>query len=343
MKDDSTIAGKGGPPSVLVVSLNWNGWQDTLTSVESVLQLNYPNLRVLVIDNGSADGSAAHLRTIQDDRVELLELPENLGYTGGCNEGFKRAMADGFDYVWLLNSDAVVDDKDTLGSLVALAESDPKIGLVTPRIAALGDEDRLTFSGGICVMDPPGWDHTADPEQARRWAQQYPNAGLVLGTALLVRTSMIRKIGMFDDRFFAYFEDNDLSYRSLQAGYRNLVDENSVVRHEEKDAVVDPATIKPHWWYYMTRNECRFWRKHLGVIRALKIWRWDFHKTMLQLRRCGDNRVATDAMLAGLWHGWTNRGGPYRAEYRMPKLLAAAIRRYATATGGLEPSEIRND
>jgi len=323
---------EGVPPSVLVVILNWNGWEETLAAVDFVLRLDYLNLRVLVIDNGSTDGSIAHLRTVHDDRVELLKLPENRGYTGGCNEGFKRALAAGTDYVWLLNNDAVVEDKGTLSSLVALAESDPKIGLVSPRIAELGEEGRLAYCGGVFSVDPFIWEATHDPDEARRWAREYPNAGLAWGTAMLVKASVIREIGMLDERFFAYREDDDYSCRSSLAGYRNLVDESSIIRHPNKSAEPNPFAMKPYWWYYMTRNECLLWRKHLGMIRALRPLRGPLSRTLRYIRRCSEKRDATDAMLAGLWHGWINRGGPYRPEYRMPRLLAVAIRKYALMT-----------
>jgi GT2 family glycosyltransferase len=295
------------------------------------LRQDYTNLRVLVIDNGSTDGSVAHLRTIRDDRVELLELPENRGYTGGCNEGFKRALVTGAHYVWLFNSDAVIEDKNTLSSLVALAESDPKIGLVSPRIAELGEDGGLAYCGGVCSMDPFLCDKTHDPVEARRWAREYPNAGYVTGTAMLVKTSVIREIGMLDERFFAYYEDTDYSYRSSRAGCRNLVDENSKVRHPEKHVSINPLAIKPHYWYYMARNECLFWRKHLGTIRALKPCWWAFHGKLRLMLKCKEHRAVCDATLAGLWHGWIKRGGPYRPEYRMPRLLAAAIWKYALA------------
>ena len=316
-------------PRIIVVILNWNCWESTLLSVDSVLRQDYPALRVLVIDNGALDGSVARLETISDDRVDLLKLPINMGYAGGCNEGFKHALAAGAEYVWLVNSDVVVDDKSTLRSLITLVESDPKIGLVGPRLASLGDADHLTYCGGICSINPPIWKHTADPEQARVWTQEYPNAGLVVGTAMLVRTSVIRQIGFLDERLFAYFEDNDYSIRSSKAGYRNLVDEKFSVRHEEKDENRFTSSIKPHWWYYMTRNECLFWIKHRGLLRGLKVARWDLKKTLIRMRRCRDDQAALDAILAGLWHGWTNRGGPYRVEDRMPRPLAEALLKYA--------------
>jgi GT2 family glycosyltransferase len=331
------VSDEGRYPSVLVVILNWNGWEDTLTALESVLRLDHPRLQVLMIDNGSTDGSVEKLRAVCRDRVELLELPENLGYTGGCNKGFQYALASNIDYVWLVNSDAVIEDGNTLRSLLALVESDPKVGLVAPRIAAPGEGLRLTYCGGVCATDPPIWEHIGDPDEARRQAQLYPHAGLVVGTAVLIRTSLIREIGMLDDDFFAYFDDHDYSYRASRAGYRNITDENSVIRHPDKETNDKPLEIKPHWWYYNVRNECLFWRKHLDPIKALKVMKWGLPSTWAYVRRCRTNKEATDAILAGLWHGWIGRWGAYRPEYRMPRPLAALVLKYALTRTARKP------
>lgn len=330
MEEKSNVV-DAAPPLVFVVILNWNGWEDALNAADSILRQDYTNLRVLVIDNGSTDGSVAHLRAIRDDRVELLELPENRGYTGGCNEGFKRALTAGALYVWLFNSDAVIEDKTVLASLVAIAESDPKVGLVSPRIAEPGEECRLTLCGGVCSTDPFLWDYTHDPEQARRWALQFPNAGFVSGAAMLVKASLIRQIGMLDEKFFAYYEDHDYSYRSSLAGCRNLWDENSIVRHAEKDAALNPFEIKPHWWYYVARNEILLWRKHLSGLRALKRCWWTIQSKLRLVLLCEGYSAASDAMFAGFWHGLIKRGGPYRPEFRMPRPLSAVIWKYARA------------
>lgn len=331
MLNEETGAADAEQPPVLVVILNWNCWEDTLTSVDSILRLNYRNHRILVIDNGSTDGSVAHLRDIRNDRVELLEHPENLGYTGGCNEGFRRGLESGASYVWLLNADALVEDEDTLSSLIELAESDPNIGLVSPRLAEPGEAGPLTFCGGVCQMNPFFYERTSDSKEAQSWVRQYPNAGFVSGAAMLVKTSMIREIGMLDDKFFAYVETIDYSHRSSRAGYKILVDDNSLVRHPQKKWTLSPLTIKPHFWYYMARNECLLWRKHLGVIRALRPSWWAFRKMTVHLCHCREAPNITDAILAGLWHGWINRGGPYRPEYRMPRPVAAAVWKYALA------------
>lgn len=308
-----------------MVLLNWNNAEETLEALRSVLAMEHRNFEVVIVDNGSTDGSPAVLRSLVSDRVKLIELPENRGYTGGCNVGMQYALEKGAAYAWLLNNDSVVAPT-TLSSLVAVAESDPKIGLVTPMIASLDEDSHLTFAGGVIYVEARRYDETNDPEQAMEWEQRYPGKGLVLGTAMLVRGSMMREIGLLDDRFFAYFEDIDYSARSLAAGYRNVVDRTSIVRHHEKNRDRTPLAMKPHYWYYMARNESRFWRKHVGLPRSLRPTAGAFRRFLRNLYDCREQRPSTDSILAGLWDGWWDRGGPYRPTYAMPAPLAAIVR-----------------
>ncbi len=319
-----------------MVLLNWNNAGETLEALRSVLVAEHRNFEVVIVDNGSTDGSLVALRSLASDRVKLIELSENRGYTGGCNVGMRYALDKGADYVWLLNNDSVVT-ATTLSSLVAVAESDPKIGLVTPMIASLDDDSHLTFAGGVIYVEARRYDETNDPEQAMRWEQRYPGKGLVLGTAMLVRGSLMREIGLLDDRFFAYFEDIDYSARSLAAGYRNVVDRTSIVRHHEKNRDRTPLAMKPHYWYYMARNESRFWRKHVGLLRSLRPTAGAFRRFLRNLYDCRDQRVSADSILAGLWDGWRDRGGPYKPTYTMPAPLALIVRLLAhlTTSGGL--------
>jgi GT2 family glycosyltransferase len=289
--------------------------------------MDYPNFHVLIVENGSTDDSAAELRKTTGDRVELLESAVNNGYTGGCNLGFARALDRGAEYVWLLNNDAVVAP-DTLSSLVALAESDQQIGLVTPVIASLDEVPHITFAGGLCDMNTAVYEETNDVAVAQRWATEHPASGLVIGTAMLIRTRLIREIGMLDESLFMYYEDIDYSARSLKAGYRNVVDWSSVVYHFEKNRNANPLGMKPHYWYYIARNESRFWRKHLGPIGSLKNSWWSFNGFLRHRNRCKANPVAGNAILAGLWHGWLNKSGPYSPDYRMPRLPAAIVALY---------------
>jgi GT2 family glycosyltransferase len=303
--------------------------------IASVEKMDYPNVSILIVDNGSQDDSVEWLRPLVREGLELLESPVNTGYTGGCNLGMRRALEMDADYVWLLNNDAIVDE-GALSSIVALAETDASIGLVTPRIAAL-DEDRLTFAGGVISIPKTMYNETHDPAEAAEWSAKYPEAGLVIGTAMLVRVELIRKIGMLDEGFFAYFEDIDYSARSAAAGFRNVVDGNSTVRHLEKNRNTMPLEIKPHYWYYMARNESRFWRKHLGLKSSLRPAWYSFNGFLRHRNRVKDARPESEAaILAGLWDGWRNRGGAYRADARMPEPVAALVRAYSSRSA-LQP------
>jgi GT2 family glycosyltransferase len=314
-------------PLVLIVILNWNNPEETQTAVTSAMRLDYPNFRLLIVDNGSEDDSLRQLRPLVSERIELIESPINTGYTGGCNLGLERALALGAKYAWLLNNDAVVEPK-TLSSLVNLAESDDRIGLATPRIAALND-DHFTFTGGVVSIKDRLYQDTDDPEDAEEWAVKYPDAGLVIGTAMLVRMDLARKIGLLDQSFFAYFEDTDYSIRSSQAGFRNVVDRTSIVRHFDKNHTKTPLEIRPHYWYYMARNERRLWRKHLGLAKSFRL-SWQSFNIFLRHRNGLDNKSeSSEAILAGLWDGWLGRGGPYRPGVRMPALAAAAVKLYS--------------
>src|SRR4051812_8638607 len=113
-------------PKVFVCILNWNKSDETLACVSSVLAQDYPNFRVVVIDNGSTDESALALRKLAPP-VEIIEHVENLGFTGGCNVGMRYALAHDGDYVWLLNNDCDCEP-NTLSLLVDYAEKHRDVG-----------------------------------------------------------------------------------------------------------------------------------------------------------------------------------------------------------------------
>jgi GT2 family glycosyltransferase len=311
-------------PAVLVVVLNWNTPDETLSAVDSVLRMDYSNVRVVVIDNGSSDNSLSVLADIAGERVELIASPTNLGFTGGCNLGFERALQMGADYVWLLNSDAVTEP-GTLSSLVRLAENDPRIGLVSPVIASLEDPTRLLNAGAIYRPEVPAYEPTRSIELARKWAAEHPERMMLLGPALLVRTSLIPKIGPLDPDLFAYWEDTDYSLRSANAGFLNVVDFDSVIYHSEKMPRTEAKSLRPHYWYYLARNEIRFWKKHRSFGGRFKPLWWAFNAQMRIFNRLSGNETSRAALLAGLWHGWSNKTGPFEPSARMPSPIADIV------------------
>ncbi len=313
-------------PRVLIVILNWNSCDETIAATRSAEQMTYPNKHILLVDNGSVDDSVTRLKELQSASVDVLANSENEGFTGGCNRGFDAAVRDGFAYVWLLNNDAITDG-ETLSSLVRVAEQDRMIGLVSPRIASLQEPAKQLNLGGLYRPEVPAFESTKDLEKAREWAERQPQRVMLMGTALLVRVELIRRIGKLDDAMFAYWEDTDYSVRSILAGYQNRLDFDSVIYHKEKDAGTQAMAMKPYYWYYMARNEVRFWRKHARSLGKLKALWWTYTINLQRLRLLKGNTESRRAILAGLWDGVLGRIGPYTASRRMPSLIARLAER----------------
>jgi GT2 family glycosyltransferase len=302
-------------PSVAAVVLNWNDAGATSACLRSLAATRYPNLAVIVVDNASTDGSAEALA--RDPSIDLLRNPANLGFTGGVNTGIRRAMENGADYVWLLNSDAVTGP-DVLGQLVAAAERDERIGLVSPVFHDPAAPDRPEWC--LSRFDPASRvaSQTADPGEARAWADRYPGQLVLIGTALLIRRALVTAIGGLDEQFFAYVEDVDYSLRAAAAGFRAVVVPEAVVLHGFKRPVETPGAVPAYLHYFMTRNYLLLWRKRPGRVVLSRAMLWFLRQRLSQIARMRDDPAAVNAVLAGLWDGLRGIGGRYDPARRMP-------------------------
>jgi GT2 family glycosyltransferase len=312
-------------PKVAIVILNWNDGAATLACLDALRSTDYPNRVTIVVDNGSTDGSP---QSIQDGGyADLILNPTNLGFTGGVNVGITRAMAAGADYVWLLNSDATTRP-DVLSRLVAAAEADEHIGLVSPVLHDPDDPAAVEFCLGR--FDPVARfaTQTADPATALRWQRDHPNDVVLLGTALLIRRRLIETIGMLDTGFFAYVEDVDYCLRAHAAGFRAVAVPDAVLLHKFKQPVDNPGGVPAYLHYFITRNYLLLWRKMPGPSFAHKAMLWYLHQRLTQIARMRHLPDAVDAVLAGLWDGMRGVGGPYRPGRRAPWLLRTLVGRH---------------
>ena len=305
-------------PSVFVCILNWNGLAETLTCLASVFRLDYPNYKVVVVDNGSTDNSPSTLRGL-GSRIELIEHRENLGFTGGSNAGMRHALANGAEYVWLLNNDTEISP-NTLSLLIAYADAHPDVGLLSPIIT-----DRPTGTDRFAVaridLATGKTEETADVGKAKVMEKQYPLQIMVKGTALLVRRQLIEAIGFLDDRFFAYCEDNDYCVRSAAAGFRAACVPDARVYHDEGNREPGHPWRKPYAFYYAVRNGILFWRKHVRGLASWQYGRWHVCTIARVLARGGYGREEIAAFADGLWNGIrgiTGRWDPLLSSHHMP-------------------------
>jgi GT2 family glycosyltransferase len=230
----------------------------------------------------------------------------------------------------LFNSDAEAQP-DALAKIVAACETDPTVGSASPLVLEADNHDSIQFGCGLFDLDTSVYRPSYDVEQSQEWQRRFPMRIVLHGTALLIRRSLYDAIGGFDDHFFAYWEDIDYSIRSAKAGFRNVAVLDTAIYHGSKPTREAPETIKPHYYYFVTRNEILMWRKFCSRIRFAKVAVWILQRQLLQIDRMPGYTVGIDAILVGLWHGWRGRGGRYDPALRMPGPLSGIFRRYPRA------------
>lgn len=204
-----------GKSATAVVVPNWNGREsigDTLKSLAAQTAAH----RVIVVDNGSVDDSVEFIAK-EYPEVELVKHAKNLGFAGGVNAGIRRAIDLGVDFVALLNNDAVAG-KDWLRHLVTAMEADESIGIATGKLMD-SSKKHLDSTGDMYT----NWGLPFPRGRGEAVSTKYDQDTQVFaasGGASLYRVKALRQIGLFDENFFAYYEDVDISFRAQLAGWK---------------------------------------------------------------------------------------------------------------------------
>jgi hypothetical protein len=240
----------GGASIVTAVVLNWNNAPDTIECLESLRAATHPALRVLVVDNGSTDGSELTLRTRFPD-LQFLQTGENLGFAGGNNAGIRRALDEGADLVLLLNNDTTVDP-GFVDALVAAARSSPDAGMLCPKILFHDRPDVLWYAGAS--FHPwLGWGrHRGHGQVDRGQFDRVEETARPTGCALLVTRALCERVGLLREDFFCYAEDLEWGLRARKAGFSILYVPASRVWHKISRATGGERSVAPV--RYLTRN-----------------------------------------------------------------------------------------
>ncbi len=299
-------------PRVGIVVLNWNGLQDTLECLESLSGMAYTNREIIIVDNGSTDGSPEAIRERYPE-VRLLRNARNLGFAGGNNAGIRKALDDGAEMVWVLNNDTIVE-KDALSHLVATAMDSEEIGLASPVIRYYDDPGTVQFCGSYIE-----WEKKRIVHMDEMGANIGNNMPMCLwGTALLIKRSSIDRIGFLDEKYFAYHEDEEYSMRAVRAGLRNVVEPQAVIFH--KNSRSTGSNDAPFQVFLRSRNIYFLWMDTLkGIKKVSHLRRYLAHIVSyggaLREKSLPDS---VEACLDGVWHAFRGAGGPRNPEITMP-------------------------
>ncbi len=297
-----------------VVVLNWNRAEDTAECLTSLRDSTYPRLVTLVVDNGSTDDSVKLLAN-RFPEPTLLQNQTNLGYAEGNNGGIRWALAAGADYVLLLNDDARVDP-DAVWGLVKVAEADPHIGIAGPKIYYWDQPEAVWFAGGVLDWRTGYATHLCDGPPSPY------DTDFVTGCVMLVRARLFEEIGLFDPRFFLYYEDTDLCLRARRAGWRTVVVPAAGAWHKIRASGEAAARSS----YYSFRNRALLASKCLSPReRAPFACRYaaDGLRQYRYLTHASRHEEA-EAVLDGVWSAVRGRYGAERAF--APAWLKASIK-----------------
>lgn len=216
---------------VAVVVLNWNGASLLSDCLRSLLAQDYPNFYVIVIDNHSTDHSREVLEGVAKtagDRLRVIYNDKNSGFAGGVNIGIKAAIKDGATAVALFNNDATAKP-NWLSQLVAVLDADQTVGIATGLLLH-ADGKTIDSTGDFYSI----WG-LAFPRNRDEKTENAPESGYVFGAsggASLYRTQLFKQIGLFDEAFFAYYEDVDISFRSQLAGWKVFYTNSATAYHK---------------------------------------------------------------------------------------------------------------
>lgn len=316
-------------PLIYVSILNWNGAEATLACLDTLLVAENPTLdvRYVVVDNASAAEDRARLQEgCRNLPVEVVVNDVNLGFAGGHNAIIKRAIGEGADYIWLVNNDCLVAP-DTLALLYSLISRDISCGVVSPLIVAQHDNTVMDFCGAIHDWKKLDSICARSKDVGILQSKNFPNDLIVFGTVPLFRLEALREVGLLEDSFFAYFEDEDLSVRLSRAGWSCRIEFDAPVQHIRHKSYLEDRP--PYYFYLMARNALLFYLKHTQQPYRRFIRLRLTVRSMILAQRLWDKGypAKADACLRGALDGLLGISGPPRSNVLPPKWFSLIARK----------------
>jgi hypothetical protein len=242
--------------NVSVVVLNYNGLEHLETCLMSLLRQSYKASEIIVSDNGSTDGSVEYIKK-NFPGVRILENGENLGFAKGNNLAIEMAIEGGAEYIALLNNDTEVHE-GWIKEMVEVLARDEKIGACASKMLLFDRRDLLNSGGGAVNYVGHAWPEGLFEKDRGQYKKR--EIDLACAGAFMVKAKVLREVGLFDEDYFIYAEDTDLSWRIRLAGYRILFVPEAVVYHK-----YSPTFESKEKFYLLERNRLTTILKNYSV------------------------------------------------------------------------------
>jgi GT2 family glycosyltransferase len=242
---------------VYVVVLAFNNQTDTIECLESVAKLEYPNVRTVLVDNGSTDGTPAAVRARFPD-VHVIEAGRNLGVPRGFNLGFEWALGNGAEYVFMLNNDTTVAPS-ILGELVRVAEENPRLGIAMPKVLYYDQPDLVWSAGARYRAFPPAIVMVGLSRPDGQPFDQLRSVGYAPSCGLLIHRRAFEQAGLFDPGYFFFYDDYDFSDRVRDAGLEIAFVPTARMWHKVSRTTRSKSEL---FWRTWGESSARYYRRH---------------------------------------------------------------------------------
>jgi len=234
-------------PNVYIVLVNWNDYKNTSACLDSLSKINYPNYDVILVDNGSCDGSGEKISK-EYTWCDVVFSKDNDGFATGANTGIKKALNyDKTDYVLILNNDMIVEE-EFLGPLVNAANRGDSIAIVTGVIKFM-ESDEIQSAGRTFNRRLVKSPHCNEPRETIPY-----QTDCVSGALALFSREFLEECGLLDESYFFGMEDVEISWRARRNGWKLLVVPDSIVYH--RGGMTSKDT--PFTWYHRIYGRLQF-------------------------------------------------------------------------------------
>jgi len=243
---------------LMIVILNMDLRDDTLELIDSLLKAGASPEKIILVDNGSKDGSVEAVREIYGNTIHILDNPENIGSAAGNNQGFDLAYRLGAEWVLLLNNDTIVSEDFFDQIDLALAENHDYV-ILSPAIFYYSDPEILWHLGAYAI---PGTLLARNLYQKKKIPDNLPRifpVDFVTTCAILIHKKVYQTIGLFDPQYIIYWEEVDFCHRAREAGYKIAILTQAKLWHKVSKTM---GKQKPRTRYLITRNMIFYTRKN---------------------------------------------------------------------------------
>jgi hypothetical protein len=297
-------------PKVFIIILNWNGKDDTIECLESLKKIDYPDYKIVVVDNGSTDDSVEIIPKRYFEQVAFIAAKKNFGFSGGNNIGIDYALKNGADYILLLNNDTIVEP-DFLSELVQAAEENKKVGILGPKILFYSNKNLIWSAGGKISKNYTRGELVGYKEKDEGEYGEKKEVDYISGTCLLIKKEVVEKIGPMSEDYFLYYEDTDWNMRARRAGFKCLFVPNSKIYHKVSKSTIE---FSFPYIYYHSRNglmlASRFGCKFCAWLTIF----WIFKKQVIKMI-IGYKKEWARPVMKGVIDFWKGKKGKLEGYY----------------------------